>query len=125
MLEEERELEYAERLVKQRQIQTRETRKLGKLAGKVLGKYGVAAETSTREIATHWSHIVGHEDAQKTAVGVKRGRKLEIICANNLVIQKLMFRKQEILAKLNQQDPNLKISELIFRSGNLPRSRAN
>lgn len=125
MREEERELQCAERLVKQRQIPSRPIRKLGTLAGKVLGKYGVAAETSTNELTNLWSRIVGHEEAQMTEVGIKRGKKLEIICANNLVIQKLMFRKQELLAKLNQKAPNLEIGELIFRSGNLTRRPEN
>ncbi len=125
MLDEDRELAYAEGLVQQRQIKRRPPRPLGGLAGKILGKYGIAAEKSTHELATLWSQLVGHEEARLTEVGVKRGRKLEIICANNLVIQKLMFRKHELLTQLKQKNPNLKISELVFRCGTLTRRPPN
>lgn len=117
MENEEREFEQADRLIKARQIFKRQPKKAGTLAGRVIGRYGVAAEQGTQDLEHAWKEATGKEFDGLTQVGSKKNTRLEVICSNSMVMQQLAFKKKQIIQDLNQLNPTAQIKELTFRIG--------
>jgi hypothetical protein len=119
MNDEEMDFEQADRLIKQRQIFKRQPKQAGTLASRVIGRYGVAAEQGIQDLEKAWEEAAGKEFKGTTQVGAKKNNRLEVICSNNMVMQRLAFKKIQIIQDLNRLYPTAKIKELTFRIGNV------
>lgn len=64
-----------------------------------------------------WRQAVGEALAVQTRVGALRRGTLEIVAANSLLSQELLFKKTQILASLQSQLPPETVRNLRIRVG--------
>lgn len=66
-----------------------------------------------------WQAAVGEQLAPSTRVSGMRRGVLEILVANSLLMQEFTFRKEELLASLQEQLPEEGIKQIRFRLGKI------
>ncbi|MEX1224220.1 MAG: DUF721 domain-containing protein [Pirellulales bacterium] len=79
----------------------------------LMARHGFAAKESAAALQDAWCEAAGKAFAPHSrAVEVRRGT-LQVVVANNMLIQELTFQKQAILKKLAPHD----IADVRFRVG--------
>lgn len=90
----------------------------------VIAKRGYAAAKSANELQAAWrdaaSAVLGEEALAKMtqAKGLARG-KLEVTVANHVVMQEINFHRPQLLAAIQETQPDARISGLRFKVGRL------
>ena len=95
----------------------KEPRPVGDLLAQVVARKGYAQLRAASELADAWSQAVGEELAEQTRVGLIRRGVLDVLVANNLLMQELGFQKEQILIALQQQAPDANVKQIRFRVG--------
>ena len=102
-----------------RRFYAREPQSLGKVLATVMIKNRYASNESNSALAEVWAKIVGQAHAARTLpTGVRRG-KFEVTVAHSAIAQELSFDSRRILAALQQQIPEAKITEIRYRVGTI------
>jgi predicted nucleic acid-binding Zn ribbon protein len=108
----------AHQMVNQRRRYSRKPKKTANLLSQLMARKGYGQQKSTNEIQEVWEKIATPlKDFTRTGA-VRRG-VLEIIVTSPAITQQLEFQKKQLLAELNRQLPQNKISEIRFRIGNV------
>ena len=69
------------------------------------------------DFAAAWQAAAGETLARHTCPGRLRRGLLDVTVTNSTVVQELTFQKQQILAELQAQMPDVRIRDLRFRIG--------
>jgi predicted nucleic acid-binding Zn ribbon protein len=102
-----------------RRFYAREPQSLGKVLATVMIKNRYASNSSNAALAEVWEKIVGQAHAARTLpVAVRRG-KLEVTVAHSAISQELSFDSRRIIAALQQQLPEAKITDVRYRVGTI------
>ena len=110
--------ENAHQLVNQRRRYKRKPKKPANLLSQLMARKGYGQEKSNNELQEVWERIATPlKDFTKTGT-VRRG-VLEIFVTSPAITQQLEFQKKQLLAELNRQLPQNKISEIRFRIVNV------
>jgi predicted nucleic acid-binding Zn ribbon protein len=103
--------------IDQRRPKIRPPKRMADVLSNLMSKRGYARVLSTSSLDDAWQKIIGPRFAGDTRPGnVKRG-VLEVLVANNAVIQELTFQKKQLLKKLQVEAPDQKITDLRFKVG--------
>ncbi len=93
-------------------------RKLGDVLGAVLAKYDAVGTTAKIDLERAWHAAIGPELAPKAKAGAFRRGTLEILVDSSPLLQELAgFRKEELLAAVQQHVRHSKVTALKFRRG--------
>jgi predicted nucleic acid-binding Zn ribbon protein len=90
---------------------------IGNVIAEIVSRTGIGRQRSAEARQAAWHEAVGQAFVGATRCGDIRRRKLEVIVANSLVMQELMFQKEEILARFRKAVPDVQIDDLRFRVG--------
>ena len=94
-------------------------RKIGDVLAQLIARRGYARERSTAALDAAWRQAVGEKFSPLSRAGAVRQGKLEVTVANNLVAQELGFQMEELIKDLARLAPELPISGIRFRVGNV------
>lgn len=108
----------AQRLVGQRQRFSRRPKRPANVLAQLMARKGYAQQKSTNELEQVWQEIAADWKDQSKP-GVIRCGVLEVLVANSLVNQQLVFEKKKLLNRLNDRLPQNKIRDIRFRTGNI------
>ena len=100
----------------QRWFYAKQPKRIDNVIAQVVQRKGYAQVRTQGERDTAWQKVAG-EMAASTQVGSLRRGTLEILVANSLVMQELTFRKEELLAQLQEALPETTIKQIRFRIG--------
>jgi hypothetical protein len=92
-------------------------RKIGDVLAQLVARRGYAREQSTAALDGAWRQAAGDELAKVTRAGALRRGTLEVLVANNLLVQELGFQKDQLIGRLLQLAPDHKIANIRFRIG--------
>jgi len=92
---------------------------IGNVLAQVMQRRGYAQVRTMGERDEAWQAAIGKDLAAMTQIGGIRRGVMEVIVANSLLMQELTFRKEELLAKLQQALPEAGIKQLRFRVGQI------
>ena len=92
---------------------------IGNVIAQVVQRRGYAQVRAAGERDEAWQAAVGEELATMTQVGGVRRGVMEIVVANSLLMQELTFRKEDLLASLQQALPEAAIKQIRFRVGQI------
>lgn len=94
-------------------------RQIGDLLTQLIARHGYARELGAAAMGSAWQEAVGEKLAKFTRPGNVRKGVLEVIVANNLLVQELGFQKDQLVKKLQQIAPQENITGLRFRVGSV------
>jgi len=101
----------------QRWFNARRPKQIGNVIAQLVQRKGYAQVRAAGERDTAWQEVAGEQFAPSTRVaGIRRG-VFEVLVANSLMMQELTFRKEALLAGLQEKLPEAKIKQLRFRLG--------
>src|SRR5690242_4596030 len=92
-------------------------KKIGDVLAQLVARRGYAREQSSAALETAWRQAAGEQTAKFTQVGGIRGGTLEVMVANNLLVQELGFQKVDLLERLQRLAGDQKVNNLRFRVG--------
>lgn len=95
----------------------RQPKPVGDVMAQLVQRKGYAQLQVASDLTDAWNEVVGSLLAEQSQLGRIRRGVLEIVVANNLLIQELGFQKQQLLDALQQRVPDADIRELRFRVG--------
>jgi len=101
----------------QRRGKGREPAKMGDVINRLIAQRGYLQTLGNEQLREAWMAAAGPELAGQTQPGNVRRGVLDIFASDSCLIQELTFRKPQLLAKLLQLAPNMKIRDLRFRVG--------
>ena len=87
-------------------------------------RLGLQSHLFELRLQQQWGGIIGEPIASHTWPAQVRFKKLYLIVRNSVWLQQLMFLKPTLLAKLNEQAGSEVLTDIIFRVGEIPESRA-
>lgn len=97
----------------------RRPKQIGNVLAQLVQRRGYAQVRAAGEREKAWETALGEQLAPSTRVqGVRRG-VLEVLVANSLLMQELTFRKEDLLASLQDALPEEKIKQIRFRVGTI------
>lgn len=102
-----------------RRFYAREPQSLGKVLATVMIKNRYASSNSNAALTEVWEKIVGQAHAARTLPVVVRRGKLEVTVAHSAIAQELSFDSRRIIAALQQQLPEAKITDVRYRVGTI------
>ncbi len=101
----------------QRWFNARRPKQIGNVIAQLVQRKGYAQVRAAGERDEAWQEAAGSQLAPSTRVaGIRRG-VFEVLVANSLMMQELTFRKEELLASLQDRLPEAGIQQLRFRLG--------
>ena len=92
--------------------------RIGEIVTELISRRGYARVQGSAQYALAWREVAG-KLAEQTRVGSVSRRTLEVVVGSSLVMQELTFRKQELLAAMQQRFPEAQLNGLRFRVGAL------
>ncbi len=92
---------------------------IGNVLAQLVQRRGYAQVRIAGERDKAWQAAAGEELAAMTRIGGIRRGVMEVTVANSLLIQELTFRKEKLLADLQQALPEAGIKQLRFRVGQI------
>jgi len=102
----------------QRWFNAKRPKQIGNVIAQLVQRKGYAQVRAAGERDEAWQEAVGAQLAPSTRVaGIRRG-VFEVLVANSLMMQELTFRKEALLAGLQEKLPEEGIKQLRFRLGN-------
>jgi predicted nucleic acid-binding Zn ribbon protein len=105
------------RAAEQRGFHGRKPRQIGSVFAELVSQRGYARVQATSEREAAWRALVGPELAALTEVAALRRGTLEVLVAHSLLMQELVFRKEELLAGLQAALPDAGVKQLRFQLG--------
>ncbi len=84
----------------------------------LVSQFGIGRKREEDELETFWRENTG-ELAEYSSVNTVRRGRLEITVSDAIFVQELMFRKTELLQKLNEHFPDQNFEDIRFRVGNI------
>lgn len=84
----------------------------------LVSQFGIGRKREEDELETFWCEIAG-ELAEYSSVNTVRRGRLEVTVSDAIFVQELMFRKAELLQKLNEHFPDQNFEDIRFRVGNI------
>jgi len=101
----------------QRWFNAKRPKQIGNVIAQLVQRKGYAQVRAAGERDAAWQEVAGEQFAPSTRVaGIRRG-VFEVLVANSLMMQELTFRKEALLAGLQEKLPEAKIKQLRFRLG--------
>lgn len=107
----------ARRASEGRQYHGHSPKPIGNIIAQLVTRRGYAAIHAAGERQAAWQAAAGEQLAAVSEVGQLRRGTLEVIVANSLLMQELTFRKEELLALLQQALPEAGVRQLRFKVG--------
>ena len=111
----------ADQLVQKRQRYQRRATKAGDLINYLLARKGYGQTKSQADLSQGWQAVVGEQWRGKTMAAAIRRGVLEVIVDSSAAHQQLEFKKQKLLAAIQDQLPQNKIRDIRFRVGKINR----
>ena len=105
-------------ITNQRRRFRRRPKRPANLLSQLMARKGYGQQKSTNELQDAWEKAA-HTMKDYTRTGAVRRGVLEVIVVSSAVTQQLEFQKKQLLAELNRQLPQNKISDIRFRIGNV------
>jgi len=101
----------------QRWFNAKRPKQIGNVIAQLVQRKGYAQVRAAGERDEAWRKSAGEPLVESTRVaGIRRG-VFEVLVANSLMMQELTFRKEELLASLQDLLPEEGIKQLRFRLG--------
>ncbi len=82
----------------------------------LVSQFGIGRKREEEELEIFWREIAVELAEYSFVSAVRRGR-LEIMVSDAIFVQELMFRKEELLRKLNERFPVKNFEDIRFRVG--------
>jgi hypothetical protein len=114
--------EQANRLINARQFFPRRPKKAADLIAQLMARKGWGQSTAVDELDIAWNLVATTAWSQQTQLGNVRKGVLEVIVANSALLHQLEFKKQSLVASLQQRLPQNKIKDIRFRIGNVTKN---
>jgi hypothetical protein len=118
----EQDFDQANRLINDRQFFPRRPKKAAELIAQLMARKGWGQSTAIDELDVAWKSVATTVWSQQTQLGNVRKGVLEVIVANSALLQQLEFKKQSLVASLQQRLPQNKIKDIRFRIGNVTKN---
>ena len=93
----------------------RQPKQINNVIAQVMQKRGYAQVRAAGERDQAWRSVAGEELQSNTQIGELRRGVFEVLVANSLLMQELTFRKEDLLAGLQEALPESHIKQLRFR----------
>ncbi len=100
------------------QPQDGKTSSLSEILSGLISQYGIGRKSRNAELEEFWSELAG-ELAVYSSVGGIRNGGVEILVSDAIFMQELLFRKEELLLRLNERFPDSNFEDLRFRVGSI------
>lgn len=110
------------RAAEERKSYGRRPKKIGNVIAQLVNRRGYAQIREAGEQDKAWRAAVGEPLAKITQVSALRRGTLEVLVANSLLMQELSFRKEELLARLQEELPRAGVKQLKFKIGRIEAS---
>ncbi len=92
---------------------------IAQVMAELASRRGLGRVAAVEQFCEHWEEAVGAALASQTRpVRLSRG-VLEVVVSGSVVLQELVFRKEELLRKMRGKLPQATIREIRFRLGAL------
>lgn len=115
--EEEMEFEQTVDLVKHRQVFSPVPQPVQRWINRVIARRGVTQIQARDELVAAWRKVCDPQLVNHTQVLTLRHKKLEVRVGHSLINQQLNFEKEQLLAALQQQLPQMNLQGLVFKTG--------
>ncbi|MCG8450707.1 MAG: DUF721 domain-containing protein [Pirellulales bacterium] len=102
----------------QRWFYAERPKRINNVIAQLVQRKGYAQARTAGECDAAWQAVVGEMAADTRMGNIRRG-VLEVLVANSLVMQELTFRKEELLARLQEALPKMNIRQVKFRIGQI------
>lgn len=106
-------------VVRRRQRRRKPAQDAAAIVARVMNKRSIAGSQAASKLNQLWQTAIGSLHGSQTQVVAVRRGVLEVIVANSSVHQQLVFRKKQILNKLNNADHNTAIKDIRYRVGQI------
>ena len=116
---EELDFEQADELVQKRQRFRRRPKKMADVIARLMARKGYGQQQTSDQLREAWDAVAGETWRSQTRVGLVRRGVLEVFVASSTLNQRLEFEKQNLLTGLQQRLPQVKLSDIRFRIGNV------
>lgn len=84
----------------------------------LIARRGWARATADDDLSRVWAEVAGERVAKRTRVGRIKRRVLHVAVESSALLGELAgFRKDDLLARLNERRPELGLEDLKFRLG--------
>jgi predicted nucleic acid-binding Zn ribbon protein len=93
--------------------------KIADVLSALFAKRGYGGVQALSALHRAWLDAAGEALAGSSRPGKIRSGILQVVAQNSIVVQELTFQKQQILARLTELVPELKITGLKFSTGKL------
>lgn len=107
------------RAVEQKKYNASHPHKIGNVLARLVSRRGYAQICTLDAQEKAWQKVVGTELASVTQFAKLSRGTLHIVAANSLLIQELMYRKEELLASLQRALPEAGVKQLRFKVGKI------
>lgn len=107
----------AHRKAEQRKFHGRRPKRIGNVLAQLVSRKGYAHVRASREQEQAWRSVIGPQLEPFTQFSVLKRGTFEVLVANSLMMQELTFQKEELLLRLQQALPDLKVKQLRFKIG--------
>lgn len=92
-------------------------KKIGTIISQLLSRRGYASVTVDEELTACIAAVVGPTLAGSFRVGKINAGVLHLFAGDSVTTQELTFQKRQILKRLQQDQPQAKITDIRFRTG--------
>lgn len=107
------------RTAEQRKYHGRSPKNIGNVIAQLVSRRGYAQIHAAGERDAAWQAVAGGELAKMTQVAALRRGVFEVLVANSLLMQELTFRREDLLASLQQALPESGVKQLKFKVGRI------
>ncbi|TWU29916.1 DUF721 domain-containing protein [Bythopirellula polymerisocia] len=107
------------RVAEQKRLSFQRPRKVGNVLAQLVSLRGYAQIRISAEQEVAWQAVVGPELSSITQFSKLRGGTMNVTVANSLLMQELIFRKEELLTRLQAELPAAGIRHLRFKVGKI------
>ena len=87
-------------------------KRVGDLLPRVLRGLGLEGQFEEGRLRAEWKSVVGEAIADRSRPLRVRGKTLLVEVRNNIWMNEIQFHRNEIVRKLNEEFPKLKIDEI-------------
>ncbi|RMG02420.1 MAG: DUF721 domain-containing protein [Planctomycetota bacterium] len=94
--------------------------RLGEILAQETARLGLGRVKAVRRLELVWARLVGSPLDEFTQPGSVRRGTLEVLVAASVIMHELSFRKPELIARLQEEVPEMGIQDIRFRIGSFP-----
>lgn len=91
----------------------------GDILSGLVSRHGIGRKREEDDLTDVWKELLGKELAPYSCVGSVRRGTLEILVSDAILIQELLFQKEELLRKMKERFPEANFLDIRFRVGNV------